>query len=120
MRKFLIVIIPFFLLCFGSCSDSENETNDIEEEICDDGIDNDGNGFVDCEDASCSSNRACVESNCEDGIDNDGDGFVDCEDINCEDFQDCLIERCIDGIDNDEDGLIDCDDPDCQSNINCT
>ncbi|WP_379657681.1 hypothetical protein [Psychroflexus salinarum] len=69
---------------------------------------------------SCSSNRFCFESNCDDGIDNDEDGFTDCEDLDCEDFQECLIERCIDGVDNDGDGLIDCEDPDCVLNPNCT
>ncbi len=60
------------------------------EEICGDGIDNDGDGLVD-EDCP-----AVVEI-CGDGIDNDGDGLVD---------EGC-IEICGDKIDNDGDGLID-------------
>ena len=53
------------------------------EEICNDGIDNDGNGFIDCDDFACDS--ACDESqNCNDGIDNDGNGFIDCDDFACD------------------------------------
>ncbi|MFD0932355.1 hypothetical protein ACFQ0R_07050 [Psychroflexus salinarum] len=120
MRKYLLILVFTILLCIIACSESENVNNDNEREICDDGIDNNGNGLVDCDDMSCSSNRFCFESNCDDGIDNDEDGFTDCEDLDCEDFQECLIERCIDGVDNDGDGLIDCEDPDCVLNPNCT
>ena len=76
-------------------------------EICNDEIDNDGDGFIDCEDWDCD----CDESNnCHDGIDNDNDGFIDCEDWDC----DCdESNNCHDGIDNDNDGFIDCDDWDC-------
>lgn len=118
MKKYFLILITTVLFGLMACSDSENG-NPIVDEICNDGVDNDGNGLVDCEDMSCSSNKACFESNCADGIDNDGDGFSDCEDLDCEDFQDCLIERCIDGVDNDGDGLVDCEDPDCTSNPNC-
>ena len=60
---------------------------------CIDGIDNDEDGYTDCDDQDCSVYDACsndvvneegsVEGDCEDGIDNDNDGFVDCEDIGC-------------------------------------
>ena len=70
-------------------------------EKCSDGIDNDGNGYVDCGDFSCSQSddinvaQVCQESitamgsaaeanqKCDDGIDNDGDGFTDCNDWDC-------------------------------------
>ena len=76
-------------------------------ELCTDSIDNDNNGFIDCEDFDCD----CDESkNCYDGIDNDNDGFIDCDDWDC----DCdESKNCSDGIDNDNDGFIDCDDLDC-------
>lgn len=79
-------------------------------EICTDGIDNDNDGFTDCDDYDCE----CDESaNCFDGIDNDNDGFVDCEDYDC----DCdESANCNDGIDNDNDGFVDCDDLDCTCN----
>ena len=53
-------------------------------EVCNDGIDNDGNGLVDCADSFCSYaaniERGC---NCFDNIDNDGDGVIDKADPNC-------------------------------------
>ena len=80
-------------------------------EGCTDGCDNDGNGFLDCEDFACSRNRdpivrsLCVESayvpddfpspaaeetarraadeNCKNGEDEDRDGFIDCADTDC-------------------------------------
>jgi hypothetical protein len=118
MNKYLLAFIVSIFICLVGCSENA-DNNRIETEICDDGIDNDGDGLVDCDDENCSSNIACFESNCADGIDNDNDGFKDCDDLDCEDVQDCLFERCIDGIDNDGDGLVDCNDPDCVSNLNC-
>ncbi len=59
------------------------------------------------------------ETSCDDGIDNDGDGLVDCGDPDCEGVDPCgpedTLERCSDGIDNDGNGLIDCGDPSCAS-----
>ena len=56
---------------------------------CSDGEDNDGNGFTDCDDFSCSRNPDVTvcgprdpEDNdeaCSDGIDNDSNDFIDCE-----------------------------------------
>ena len=44
-------------------------------EDCADGVDNDGNGDVDCDDPACA--EACAEV-CDDGIDNDEDGATMC------------------------------------------
>ncbi|MEZ4241732.1 MAG: M4 family metallopeptidase [Myxococcota bacterium] len=53
-------------------------------EVCDDGIDNDGDGAVDCADSDCATDPACVVPEvCDDGIDNDGDGAIDCDDLDC-------------------------------------
>jgi hypothetical protein len=59
------------------------------ETICDDGIDNDGNGLVDCADPVCFTEPVCEglapsEINCVDGIDNDSNGLIDCDDPGCE------------------------------------
>lgn len=65
-------------------------------EVCDDGVDNDGDGDADCDDSDCEG-KACSgthvcrsgqcefagEVNCADGLDNDGDGATDCEDSDC-------------------------------------
>ena len=111
---------------------------DIEDTnaLCDDGIDNDFNGSVDCEDPSCSQNPdvdVCgdpppgdaenTNALCDDGIDNDDDGFLDCEDHDCSRNPNVDVcgaedtnELCDDGIDNDQDGFTDCEDWSCSRN----
>ncbi len=94
-------------------------------ERCDDGWDNDGDGYTDCDDWDCFGEPPlCVfESNCGDGHDNDRDGAVDCDDPDCSIDPRCEggIERdCDDRWDNDGDGLTDCEDPDCAEIPPCT
>ncbi|MBT1703273.1 gliding motility-associated C-terminal domain-containing protein [Chryseosolibacter indicus] len=48
------------------------------ESNCNDNLDNDGDGLVDCRDCP---GKVCEV--CNDGIDNDGDGFIDCYDKEC-------------------------------------
>ena len=64
-------------ICKGISHIELAENQEPPEEICKDGIDNDGDGQVDedCEEPP-------VED-CKDGIDNDGDGKVDEEDEDC-------------------------------------
>lgn len=70
-----------------------------------------------------------VEIDCSDGLDNDFDGFLDCQDTDCNGKECdhptglpatcvngiCVAheEHCDDGLDDDLDGLTDCEDPDC-------
>ena len=76
-------------------------------EICNNSIDDDNDGNVDCEDSDC---NCPIEEICTDGIDNDGDGLIDCKDkIDCN----CEKEICNNEIDDDNDGKIDCADLDC-------
>ena len=85
-------------------------------EICDDGEDNDEDGFTDCDDNDCATDPYCMETICDDGEDNDEDGFTDCEDEDCLFSGECRENdptRCDDGLDNDGDGFTDCDDPSC-------
>lgn len=49
--------------------------------LCHDGIDNDGDGKIDCADPDCAA--YCVAENCQDGIDNDLNGLIDCADPAC-------------------------------------
>jgi len=68
--------------------DFEDVFIELPSEICDDGIDNDGDGRIDCEDEnSCAEFPACVEPPtgevCDNGIDDNGDGLVDCFDADC-------------------------------------
>ncbi|MGH1341397.1 MAG: hypothetical protein ACRBN8_07600 [Nannocystales bacterium] len=116
----------------GLCIPTEDD-----DLACSDGIDNDGNGFTDCDDFSCTRAEnvtvceGMVENTdalCSDGIDNDGNGFTDCDDFDCSmnsDVSACTEApmpgaentdaACSDGGDNDADGFIDCDDFDCSS-----
>lgn len=47
---------------------------------CQDGSDNDFDGFIDAADAGC---RESTVAACTDGVDNDGDGDVDLDDLDC-------------------------------------
>lgn len=51
-------------------------------EICNNGIDDDGDGLVDCDDPDCTLNEDCGEI-CDNGIDDDGDGLIDGDDPQC-------------------------------------
>jgi hypothetical protein len=73
-KYFLLALFSFFFL--GAMAQSEV--------ACNDGVDNDGDGLVDCLDGNCSFpvtiERGC---NCYDNVDNDGDGKIDEADSNC-------------------------------------
>jgi len=67
---------------------------------------------------------------CDNGIDDDGDLAIDCDDPECDLFADCVLldqaggeigelGLCGDTIDNDGDGLIDCFDPECAGSADC-
>lgn len=90
-----------------------------DHEDCTNGVDDDGDGATDCEDAECHGHAYCQayhEYACANGADDDGDGLVDCADPDCLQTQECDPGRewsCHDGVDNDSDGLTDCLDPDC-------
>ncbi|MGA0175047.1 MAG: hypothetical protein ACO3NL_15590, partial [Phycisphaerales bacterium] len=58
---------------------------------------------------------------CDNGIDDDGDGLIDCDDPDCKAFPGCggAQEICDNGIDDDGDGLTDCQDPDCVGDPAC-
>jgi hypothetical protein len=65
------------------------------EDNCQDGIDNDMDGWIDCCDNDCALDPACAaESSCSDGIDNDCDGFTDCLDSDCHGTPDCQGDSC--------------------------
>ena len=91
--------------------------------ICDDGIDNDLDGFIDFpSDLGCASSTSSVEDPaCNNGLDDDLDGQVDfADDPGCADPSDPSEQSaallCDDGLDNDLDGFIDFPaDPECIS-----
>jgi subtilisin-like proprotein convertase family protein len=53
---------------------------------CQNALDDDADGLVDCDESACAGEPACTtpsEWACGDGIDNDGDGQTDCGDFEC-------------------------------------
>ncbi|MDY0000069.1 MAG: trypsin-like serine protease [Polyangia bacterium] len=61
------------------------------------------------------------QENCVNGVDDDGDGDIDCDDQDCVSTSACApeAEDCMNGVDDDGDGATDCGDPDCASAENC-
>ncbi|MEL6969290.1 MAG: hypothetical protein AAFZ63_06585 [Bacteroidota bacterium] len=69
------------------------------DEICGNGIDDDEDGLVDCDDPDCCGTEgcgSCVETDCNDGIDNDGDGLVDEDDLDCFVDSPCMRDHYMD------------------------
>ncbi len=77
-------------LTFSSCSDDPV----LLSEICNNNIDDDGNGLIDCDDPACNNADDCVvlvqSEICGNNLDDDGDGLVDCNDPDCNSAPDCL------------------------------
>lgn len=82
---------------------------------CENDVDDDCDGLVDCFDPDCPPAPPEGGIQCRNGADDDCDGLVDCADPDCVNNTDTpeAPSRCEDGLENDCDGLIDCDDPDC-------
>jgi len=65
----------------------------FEVEVCDNQVDDDGDGAVDCDDDDCLTEPMCMNSAeyaapfevevCDNQVDDDGDGAVDCDDDDC-------------------------------------
>jgi len=113
-------------LCEFCPNDSACAPPASPETNCTDGIDNDGDGNIDCADQDCGMDPAClppVIENCTNGVDDNGNGFVDCADRDCVSEPVCapppVQENCNDGVDNDQDGFIDCNDQDCAQDSAC-
>lgn len=89
-------------------------------EICDDGIDNDGDVYADCGDPDCVTAPNCAgcvvggadptaefgTMRCTDGIDNDCDGTIDCDDEDCS-ASDFYVTECCNGFDQNGNGIPD-------------
>jgi len=85
-----------------SCNGMDDNCNDVidegcgnqGEQDCSDGIDDDSDGVIDCQDPDCNGVGSCGngpehENNCADNFDDDGDGDVDCEDSDCAQAPSC-------------------------------
>jgi len=108
----------------GNGGDDDDTGTTTPEEVCDDTLDNDGDGDVDCDDSDCDDAANCTEQPdddevCNDNIDNDGDGNVDCDDSDCDTAANCID---VDGdgfaTEDDDGNVLDCDDGDASVNPN--
>lgn len=124
-KKSLLSIGSFIKVlgfCFLSLGILATTSVHAADENCSNGVDDDGDFDIDCDDIDCTEDPACEttppELNCSDGIDNNGDGNTDCADTTCSAATACQ-EDCTDGIDNDLNGDIDCADSACSENPAC-
>lgn len=114
----------------GDCDDADASVNPDATEICDDGIDNDCNGYIDIDCGGTSTDIDGDGYSIDDGDCNDADSTInpgaseicgDAIDSNCDGNlnEGCTFEICDDGQDNNGNGLIDCDDSDCSTHYTC-
>ncbi len=107
------------LVCSTTCIRDTSGCTETAEN-CTNGVDDDGDLAVDCNDLDCSSDPACGGSpeNCTNGVDDDQDGLIDCDDqVDCNSDPSCQTtgaEICDNGID--DDGMFGCD---CQDFFSC-
>lgn len=92
---------------------------------CTDGLDDNGDGLIDCDDPMCASDIACAvfPEDCYSTGDEDNDGLFDCDDPDCAAEPMCVPTseiECQDGIDNDQDGFLDCLDGECRNPFDVT
>jgi hypothetical protein len=111
-------------------------------EQCENGVDDDGDGLIDCADRlDCAAAPNCMvcmptarveniaRGTCSNMIDEDCDGDIDCADADCTGNVECGpcvptgqergAAACRDGLDNDCDGRTDCADLDCSGIAGC-
>ena len=69
----------------------------VSAEDCGNGIDDDVDGDVDCDDSDCfgDTTDCTTETNCTDSEDNDGDGNTDCDDSDCGAVPACASYRAV-------------------------
>ena len=103
------------------------------KEVCNNKIDDTGNGKVDCADPTCADDPACATKPekpaveiCDNKQDDTGNGLVDCADPTCANDPACAtkpekpaVEICNNKIDDTGNGLIDCADPTCAADPAC-
>ncbi len=86
---FLSILLMFAAVV--GCDDGKKKKKPTVE-ICDNGVDDTGNGLIDCDDPECADDPACevLVEICDDGIDNTGNDLVDCDDPDCVDDPACV------------------------------
>ena len=109
----LVAFMSATALTFAvGCSDDDGGNDD--QEICNNGIDDDGDGMTDCADADCLNAQNCQVACDNDGICDAGEDSTNCP-------NDCAgTEICDNQLDDDGDGQVDCNDSDCDSDPACS
>lgn len=108
----------------GESTEGEEEggedTFEPNPEICDNNIDDDGDGAADCNDTECINEPVCLPDPeiCDNGVDDNNNGLVDCDEptcsvepecggVPCDQYNTCLAEEgcnCTFGLDCPEPG----------------
>ncbi|MCB9557585.1 MAG: hypothetical protein H6707_15865 [Deltaproteobacteria bacterium] len=117
-RWVVLSLLLSFGLALAGCGRtvvSASKEESARTEICNNLVDDDRDGLIDCSDADCKNASNCQGAEiCDNQIDDDGDGLIDCADPQCFGQPLCRNkENCINSIDDDGDGDIDCADADC-------
>ncbi|MAG20502.1 hypothetical protein CL618_03665, partial [archaeon] len=105
----ILIALAVILVVTLYFSDFTNISGSAVVSKCNDGIDNDGDDYIDSLDMGCADGIGGERTRCQDGKDNDNDGKIDLADPHCIDVQDDNEKggKCEDGIDNDGDDYID-------------
>ncbi|MBL7779086.1 MAG: hypothetical protein JNK66_12440 [Chitinophagales bacterium] len=106
MKNLLII-----LLCCTALIEATGCREKTTKEICNNGLDDDNDGFTDLNDNDCTE----LGSECLNGNDDDGDGFTDSADLDCTETG----SECSNGVDDDQDGFTDCNDVNCTGEPGC-
>jgi hypothetical protein len=98
MRKVYLglLLMGVFLLTGGGKGGGCGNVG-LDKENCNNQIDDDQDGQVDCDDDDCEDDILCAvtaESNCTDGVDNNNDGDIDCADSTCNTDSECVGQSC--------------------------
>jgi hypothetical protein len=77
-------------------------------ELCSNGVDDDGDELLDCEDPDCENDEACVSC-----VNQNDSGSLEEDAGASQQDSGNQTEKCTNGVDDDSDQLVDCEDPDC-------
>ena len=116
--------------CAENCRVTYDHCSTNPQELCDNKLDDDGDGRIDCDDSDCIHAANCLAPTdpdvtieiCNNKLDDDGDGNIDCNDDDCTNDSACkpaVAEICDNKLDDDLDGKVDCDDDDCANHAAC-
>jgi len=92
MKRFTVLLT--ILAMFGLVTACDDDPKKEKTEICDNGIDDDGDTLIDCLDVDdCATATNCLNpvEICDNTLDDDGDGDIDCADADCVADPACVV-----------------------------